>query len=136
MSSSAGDAAHAMRRAFLERDPSVLAPTLADDVVFHSPVLERPWTTRAVVERLGPAMVSVFEDVAFAPVVTDGGRAILPFAARRGPVRVQAVAVLDVGDDGKVAELTMYIRPLPGLIAVAKAMEARLDRELLAAHLT
>jgi SnoaL-like domain len=134
MSTPVSSAAAAMRNAFLEGDFSVAAERLADDIAFNSPVLERPWMGRAVVERLGPAMVSLFEDIEFAPIITDGRRAILSFTGRQASVEVQAIEVLDVDDDGQIAELSIYVRPLPAVVAVAKAMEARIDPELLAAH--
>lgn len=134
MSSAIASAADAMRRAFIERDFSLAAGTLAENVVLHSPVLERTWSTKAVVERLGPAMMSVFEDIRFAPVITDGDAAVVSFKARCGPVDAQLIEVLYLDDRGKVAELTLYIRPLPALRAVARAMQARVDPDLLAAH--
>jgi hypothetical protein len=134
MSSAIASAADAMQLAFLRSDFSFAADTLADDVVLNSPVLERPWRTKAVVERLGPAMVSLFEDIEFAPVIAQGDRAVISFKARRGSVDVQLIQVLDVGHTGTVGELTIYIRPLPALLAVAKAMQARVDPDLLAAH--
>jgi hypothetical protein len=132
---SAIPAATAMQTAFLERDFSVAADWLVDDVVFNSPVLERPWATKEVVARLGPAMVALFEDVEFAPMVTDGSRAFLSFTARIGSVAVEAVEAVDVGDDERITALTVFVRPLPALLAVARAMEASIDPAMLARHL-
>ena len=134
MTSAIARAADAIQRAFLEGDFSPAADALADDVVLNSPVLERSWNTKAVVERLGPAMVSLFEGIEFAPVIAQENQAVVSFTARCGLVDVQLIQVLDVGEDGKVSELTIYIRPLPALLAVAKAMQARIDPALLAAH--
>ena len=136
MSSPAADAADAVQTAFRERDFTVVADRLAGDVVFNSPVLERPWTGKAVVEQLGPAMVTLFDDVEFAPVVVDGGRAIVSFDARRDDVAVQAVEVVEADGSGRITEMTVYIRPLAALVAVARGMESALDPELLARHLT
>jgi hypothetical protein len=135
MSSTVASAAEAMQAAFREGDFSMVADRLADDILFNSPVLERPWTSRAVVERLGPAMVAVLERIEFGPVVIHGRRAILPFSAHRGSVAVDAIEVMDVDDAGKIAELTIYIRPLPAVHAVAKGMQELIDPDLLAEHL-
>jgi hypothetical protein len=134
MSPAIATAADAMQRAWLRGDFSLAAPTLADDVVLNSPVLERPWSTKAVVGRLGPAMVSLFEDVELAPVIASGDTAVVSFKARHGSIDTQLIEVLHLGEDGKVAELTIYIRPLPALLAVARSMQARIDPDLLAAH--
>ena len=59
----------ALKAAFVHRDFSRVADRLADDVVLRSPVLETSWSTKAVLDRLGPAMVSIFDDVAFTDIV-------------------------------------------------------------------
>jgi hypothetical protein len=123
-----------MQEAFLARDFSLVADRLADDVVFRSPVLESPWRTKPVLERLGPAMVSVFDAIEFDPPVVDGDRAVLAFRGRVGDVEAEAIETLTLDADGRIAEMAIYIRPLPALIAVAKAMEARADPGLLAEH--
>jgi hypothetical protein len=136
MSATAASAATAMQEAFLARDFSHASDRLADEVVLHSPVLEQPWRGRTRVEQLGPAMVAIFEDVAFGPVVVDGDRAYLSFTGRCEGVDTQALETLDVDADGRIAALTIYIRPLPALLAVARGMQARIDPELLAGHTT
>src|SRR4051795_6606590 len=62
---SATTAAAAIRTAFLGRDFAPLEDRLGDAVVFRSPVLAQPWTTRRVLAELGPAMVSIFDEVFF-----------------------------------------------------------------------
>lgn len=126
--------AAAVRASFLQREFSPVAERLAEDVVFHSPVLARPWRTKGVIARLGPAMVSIFDEIEFGSVVVDGARAILSFRGRLGEVEAEAIETIDLDAAGQISALAIYIRPLPALIAVAKAMEARLEPELVAEH--
>lgn len=120
--------------AFLERDFGHVAPFLADDVTFRSPVLEAPWQTKAVLTRLGPAMVSILEDVSFAEPAVSGQRAILSFTGTCSGVELEGTQVIDVDHSGLVTDMAILIRPLPALLAVARAMGAAVDPDLLAGH--
>jgi hypothetical protein len=127
-------AATAIQTAFERRDFAPAAAVLADDVAFRSPVLHRPWRTRAVLERLGPAMVQVFADMDFGPAATGGDRTFLSFTGRVGELDAEGVLVLDAPEGGLVTDMAILVRPLPALQAVADAMGAALDPALLAAH--
>jgi hypothetical protein len=127
-------AAAAFRTSMQQRDFTAAAGTLADDVAFRSPVLDEPWRTKAVVRRLGPAMVSVLDDTRVTGEVTNEDRAILTFTARCGGTYVEGVEILDLDADGKVADMAILIRPLSALHAVAKAMARAVDPALLSEH--
>lgn len=127
-------AVEAFQSSFLDGDFTQAAFAMSDDVLFRSPVLEKPWKTKPVVDRLGPAMVSILDDVRFTYTVQRGDRACLVFTATQAGVDVEGVQVIDVDPTGKVSEFAIFIRPLRALLAVAKAMEAAVDPELLAAH--
>jgi hypothetical protein len=111
-----------------------VAGHLADDVVFRSPVLERPWSTRPVLERLGPAMVSVLDRLVVTDTAVIDGRAFVVFTAERAGTALEGVQVVDMGADGKVTDLAVFIRPLPALVAIAEAMRSAVDPDLLTGH--
>src|SRR5690242_17418209 len=114
----------AFEAAFRERDFSHATAHLADAVVFHSPVLVEPWRTKPVLERLGPAMVSIFDEFELRPALSDDDRAVALFGARLGETDVEGALALELGPDGLVREFSILIRPLPALKAVARAMGA------------
>jgi hypothetical protein len=124
----AATAAGAFQHAFTSRDFASAAAVLAEDVVFRSPVLHEHWRTRPVLERLGPAMVSIFDTIEFGPLAALGDRALLPFTGRLGATELEGIQLLDTGPDGLVAEFAIFIRPLGALQAVAAAMGAALGR--------
>ena len=66
-------AADAWITAFQTREFTPAAAMLAEDVAFRSPVLARPWRGREVLERLGPAMIGVFDDATFTARADDPG---------------------------------------------------------------
>ena len=124
----------ALKAAFLHGDFSRVSEHLADDVVLHSPVLETPWSTRPVLDRLGPAMVSVFDHLRFTDTTSVGRRAFLVFTAERDGTPLEGVQIVDLDDGEQVSELTIFIRPLPALVEVALAMRSAVDPDLLAQH--
>jgi SnoaL-like domain len=107
-------------------DAEALRSTLAEDVVFNSPVVFTPYRGIEAVAPLLAAAVSVFEDFRYTGAVCDGDRQVLVFEARVGDRNVQGVDILRLDPDGLVAELTVMLRPMSGVAAMAEAMRRRL----------
>lgn len=134
MTSTHAPAVDALKAAFAERDFSIVSGHLAAEVVLRSPVLETPWSTKPVLDRLGPAMVSIFDEVAFTDTAVVDRRAYVVFTAKLGETAVEGVHVVDLDAAGGIVELGIFIRPLPALLAVAEAMQAAVDPDLLRGH--
>jgi hypothetical protein len=73
------------------------------------------------------AVSTVFEDFRYVDVLDAGDRAGLVFAARVGDRELEGWDYLHFDDEGRIAEFTVMIRPLSGLLAVVEAMQAALD---------
>ena len=65
-------------------------------------------------------------DSRYTDELTGDGTHGLVFEARVGEKQLQGWDYLALDADGLVTELTVMVRPLSGLIAVAEAMAARL----------
>lgn len=102
--------------------------TLAEDVVFHSPVAFTPYRGRAVVGAVLRAVFQVFEDFAYAREIGAPGAAdhALVFRARIGTTQLEGCDFLHLNESGAIDELTVMVRPRNGLIALADAMQAKL----------
>lgn len=114
------------RAAVESGDLEAIIGTLADDVIFRSPAVYKPYEGRDAVGVLLAAVLTVFEDFRYMAQVDDGDREILIFETRVGDREVQGVDILRFGDDGLVAELTVMVRPMSGMLALANAMQERL----------
>jgi len=68
----------------------------------------------------------VLEDFRYLNDVEQGDTQALIFAARVGDRELQGLDLVRTDADGLVTELTVMVRPLSGLVAVAQAMAARL----------
>lgn len=116
---------HPFRTAVEARDLSAVSVTLAEDVVFNSPVAFRPYRGRAVVTEVLGNVLEVFEDFTYVDELEGDGSHALVFTAGVGGRTVQGLDHLVVREDGLVTELTVMIRPLSGVIALAEAMGPR-----------
>ena len=106
-------------------DEDAALATIADDVVFRSPAVHRPYEGKAAVELVLRAVATVFENFRYTNEWRDGSTTILFFEANVGDRKLQGVDILEENDAGEIAKFTVMIRPLSGLQAVAQAMQAR-----------
>jgi SnoaL-like domain len=118
--------AHPFRQAIEASDETAALATLADDVVFSSPAVYRPYHGREQVEQILRLVTTVFENFRYTNEWREGRTTILFFEANVGDRDLQGVDILEENEDGKIAAFTVMIRPLSGLQAVAATMAARL----------
>ena len=117
------------RTAALAGDLDAVRPLLADDVVFRSPAVHKPYEgVEAVLFLLGH-VAATFEDFRYVDELTGAGSAALIFAARVGDRELQGMDHMRLDADGRIAELTVMVRPLSGLMALAEAMAARIQAD-------
>ena len=114
------------RTAVEAKDMDAVEALLAEDVVFHSPVVFKPYHGRATVGAILRAVVEVFEDFTYERELNDGADQALVFRARIGDRQLEGLDLLRLGDDGLITELTVLVRPLQGVLALAEAMKAKL----------
>jgi uncharacterized protein len=100
---------------------------LADDVVFRSPAVFRPYEGREATAMVLRAVSQVFEDFRYVDVLDAGDRAGLVFAARVGDRELEGWDYLRFDDEGRIVGFTVMIRPLSALTAVVEAMRALLE---------
>jgi SnoaL-like protein len=119
----------AFRDAIEARDVEALEALLADDVVFRSPAVHRPYEGKLATSVVLRAVMRVFEDFRYTRDIGDsgdsgGGDHVLVFEARVGDRSVEGADFLHVRADGLIDDFRVMIRPLSGLNAVVEAMQA------------
>jgi hypothetical protein len=119
---------HPFRTAIEARDMDAVAALLADDVVFRSPVVFKPYRGRDAVTALLTAVSQVFEDFTYTREIGAPGARdhALVFEARIGDRQVEGCDFLHVDENGTIDELVVMVRPLSGAHALADAMSAKL----------
>lgn len=119
---------HPFRAAVEARDVDAAIALLADDVVFHSPVVFKPYRGRDAVGVVLRAVAEVFEDFSYVREIgaADATDHALVFHARVGDRELDGVDFVHRGADGRISELTVMVRPLSAALALADAMSAKL----------
>jgi hypothetical protein len=113
----------AFRAAVEAEDPDALTDALAEDVVFRSPAVFKPYEGKEVVAAiLTQGAMRVFEDFRYTDQLEDADVATLIFSARVGDRELDGLDLLRFDADGKVRELMVMVRPMSGLNALAEAM--------------
>lgn len=118
------------RKAVEARDPDAMAATLAENVVFRSPVAFKPYPGKAITTAILRGVLRVFEDFRYLREMTseDGRDHALVFEARIGDVRVDGCDFLHLDDDGLIDDFMVMVRPLSAAQALSEAMAAQFDQ--------
>jgi SnoaL-like domain len=120
--------AHPFRAAAERGDTDALLATLAPDVVLHSPVTFQPYAGK---ETVGGVLRLVSEAFDYWRCVEEvhgsDGATGLVFHARVGDRELEGLDLLRVDANGLIIDLTVMIRPLSGLTALAQAIGRKVD---------
>jgi hypothetical protein len=120
---------HPFRTAVEAQDIDAAAALLAEDVVFRSPIVFKPYRGRAVVGALLAAVAEVFEDFTYVSEIgaADARDHALVFHARVGDKQIDGCDFLHMDENGSIDEMMVMVRPLSGALALAEAMRAQLS---------
>ena len=114
--------ATAFRAAVEGLDLEAAHELLAEDIVFHSPVTFHPFVGRDTVRRLLAIVADTFEDFRYTDELeTDGAHALI-FRASIDGRELEGIDLLRFDDDGLIADFTVMIRPMSGLVPFAQAV--------------
>lgn len=111
-------------------DPAVLAGMLADDAVFHSPVVHTPQAGKAKVMAYLGAASHVFGNGTFRYVreLVDGREMMLEFVAEMDGITINGVDIIRFDADGLIADFKVMVRPLKAMNKIWEMMAAQLAR--------
>ncbi|MEU0112492.1 nuclear transport factor 2 family protein [Streptomyces bobili] len=120
----------AFREAVEAGDLKAVEALLAEDVVFTSPVVFKPYPGKAITAAILRAVSEVFEDFRYEQELAgaDGRDHALVFSARVGERELSGCDFIHVDEDGLIDRLTVMVRPLSGAHALAEAMGARFEQ--------
>lgn len=117
---------HSFRRAAEAKDLELLAETLREDVVLHSPVLFRGFEGREIVTQVLTHVAATLEDLTYIDELAGERTVALRFKARVEDRELEGIDFLELDEDGRVAKLTVFIRPMSALTRFNERMAERL----------
>jgi SnoaL-like domain len=111
-----------------ERDVRGLDGLLAEDAVFHSPVVHTPQVGKAITKTYLTAAFQVFFNESFHYVrELEGTReAVLEFEVLLEGIMVNGVDMIRWNDAGKISEFKVMLRPLKAVNLIHQKMAAML----------
>jgi hypothetical protein len=121
---------HPFRVAAEAKDLEAMTEALREDVELHSPVLFRGFEGREVVGMVLTHVAGVLEGLTYTDEAVGDGTVVLRFKAMVGDLELEGVDYLTVDEEGKVADLTVFMRPMSALTAFNAQMAERLGIEL------
>jgi hypothetical protein len=118
---------HAFRRAAETKDLDLLREVLAEDVVLHSPILFKGFEGREMAMIVLANVIEVFEDFRYLDEVHGDGTVVLRFAAKVDEkFEIEGIDYLTLDEEGRVTDLTVFLRPQKAVQAFNERMSARL----------
>lgn len=119
----------AWHRYMLSGDVTLLDDLVADDAVFHSPVMHTPQQGRANVVMYLTAAGEVFGNGSFRYVreLVDGPEACLEFECEMDGVEVNGIDLIRFDLEGRIVDFKVMVRPLKAINTVWAAMAKRLE---------
>jgi ketosteroid isomerase-like protein len=121
-------ATHPFRDAFIAGDFDAVRDLLTPDVVLNSPIISTPFVGRDAVLELLEAIHETLEDIRFVLDVADGDLRVLSWHTRIGKTEMQGADILRLDEDGRIAEFTVFFRPLKGITLLGSALGKNLAR--------
>jgi hypothetical protein len=115
-------------RIVVTQNPGGLRDLLADDVVFHSPIVHTPQRGKEIATRYLEAALHVFFGPTFRVVRKLFGEtdAMLEFESEVDGVSINAVDIVRWNTAGQIVDFKVMVRPLKAISVVQQQMTARL----------
>ena len=112
------------------KDAACLDNILADNVVFHSPIVHTPQEGKPITKLYLTAALYVFNNDTFKylrEVISDNN-AVLEFSTVIEGITVNGVDMITWGADGRITEFKVMVRPLKAINLIHKMMGEMLQK--------
>lgn len=119
----------AWHRYMLNNDPAQLHELVADDAVFHSPVVNTPQVGREKVLMYLTAAGQVFGNGTFRYVreLVDGPEACLEFECEMDGIMVNGIDLIRFDLEGRIVDFKVMVRPLKAINKVWEQMAVLME---------
>lgn len=124
-----------LRTAMEARDLSAVMDAFAPDAVVRSPLTSSlAFEGHEQVHTIMQVILEVFEDLRYTDEIQGSGSAVLVATARIGGSEVDMVDHIRLNEHGKIAEVTVFFRPLPAIAVAMRVIGSALGRRKSAAR--
>ena len=112
------------------RDMAALQRILADDVVFHSPVVHTPQRGKAITYQYLMGAMQVLNNASFRyeREIVGERDAVLEFATEIDGILINGIDLIRWNDAGQIVDFKVMVRPLKAVNLLHQKMGAMLER--------
>ena len=112
------------------KDANELDDLLADNVVFHSPVVHTPQEGKAITKMYLTAALHTLnnEHFRYEREILQGDNAMLEFSTNLDGIHLNGVDIIHCDADGRIDDFKVMVRPLKGVNKIHEMMGAMLER--------
>lgn len=106
------------------RDISILDEILAEDVVFHSPVVWTPQNGKEITKMYLFAAMHVIggKDFTYSKEIVSKDQACLEFTTKIDDIILNGVDIITFDEENKIIEFKVMVRPLKGMMILKDKM--------------
>lgn len=110
-------------------DAALLSAQIADNAVFHSPVVHSPQEGKAKVMLylLSAAKVLGNESFTYVREIVDGNDALLEFTSEIDGILINGIDLIKFDDLGKIIDFKVMVRPVKAVNKLWEMMAAQLQ---------
>jgi hypothetical protein len=105
----------------------ILGDVLAEDVVFRSPFLWKPYHGRYPAFVILKTVSEVFRHFTYHRELVMGNTWALEFSASVGQLSVKGIDLIGLNEGGLIQDFEVFVRPVNGLMALGQEMKRRLS---------
>lgn len=110
-------------------DAALLSAQVADDAVFHSPVVHSPQEGKAKVMLylLSAAKVLGNENFTYVREIIEGNDALLEFTSEIDGIQINGIDLIRFDDAGQIIDFKVMVRPVKAVNKLWELMAAQLQ---------
>lgn len=108
-----------------EKDLKSLNELISDKIIFYSPVVFKPKSTKEEAMFVLSNVIEVLTEFKYHREFLDGKNWALEFSAVVNGKSVKGIDLIEFNDEGQIVNFEVLIRPLSGLIALGEDMNRR-----------
>ncbi len=113
---------HPFRTAWRTRELDAWIGALSPEIVLHSPLVRTPFTGRSTAKELYGVLFETIGELQITAELHDGDTRAFFWRARLAGRVIEGADLIRDGQDGKIAEITVLVRPLVSLAVFASAI--------------
>lgn len=112
------------------KDEAALDRILADEVVFHSPVVHTPQEGKVITKLYLAAAMHVLNNSSFKYLreITSDNHAVLEFVTEIDGILINGVDMISWREDGRIIDFKVMLRPLKAINLIHRMMGEMLQK--------